>query len=219
MEPGMNGQRILLVLGGTWHDFDGFARTVIPVLAKAGRAIDTTYSLDSLRDLDDGKYDVAVLYTCLTADREDGTPAASLLTDDHAAPLAKWVAAGGSLLAVHAATVSSQSSPLFQRLVGGIFISHPPASRFTVHPVSNDHPITNGLEAFEVHDEFYIERCQPDLTVQMVAIDQGIAHPLVWSRAEGKGRVAHVAMGHDEQVWNLPQYQQLLVRVIGWLTG
>lgn len=214
----MKGKRILLVLGGTWHDFDGFARIIGPVLTKAGHCLDTTYSLDSLKTLDD-KYDLALLYTCLTADREDGSPAAVRLTDEHVIPLAKWASAGGALLAMHGATVSGQSSPVFRKLVGGVFVRHPPATRFTVYPVSNDHPITKGLEAFEVNDELYVQRCEPDLTVHMIAIHDGVAHPQVWSRMEGSGRVAHVSIGHDEQVWNLRQYQQLLVRVIGWLTG
>ena len=214
----MNDKRILLVLGGTWHDFDGFGRIIGPVLMNAGHSLETTYSLDALKTLDD-RHDLALLYTCLTADQEDGSPATVRLTDDHAIPLAKWVAAGGALLAVHGATVSGQSSPVFRKLVGGVFISHPSATRFTVYPLSNDHPITKGLEAFEVDDELYVQRCEPDLTVHMIAIHDGVAQPLVWGRMEGKGRVAHVAMGHDEQVWNLRQYQQLLVRVIGWLAN
>ena len=210
-------KRILIVLGGTWHDFDGFARIIGPVLRKAGHSVETTYFLDTLKTLDQGQYDLALLYTCLTAQREDGSPTTIQLTDEHALPLAKWVSAGGGLLAVHGTTVSCQSSPVFRRLVGGTFITHPPACRFTVNPVGHEHPITRAAKGFEVEDELYIEECEPDVVVHAVAMHEGVARPQVWTRTEGSGKVAHVALGHDEKVWSLTVYQQLLLGAVEWL--
>jgi type 1 glutamine amidotransferase len=210
-------KRILIVLGGTWHDFDGFARIIGPVLRNAGHSVDTTGFLDNLKTLDQGNYDLALLYTCLTAQREDGSPATNILTDEHALPLARWVSAGGGLLAVHAATVSAQSSPVFRRLVGGAFVKHPPACRFTVHPVGNEHPITKGINGFEVEDELYIEACEPDVVVHAVAIHEEVARPQLWTRTEGSGNVVHVALGHDAKVWSLPVYQRLLLGAVEWL--
>jgi type 1 glutamine amidotransferase len=46
----------------------------------------------------------------------------------------------------------------------------------------------------------------------------GVAYPMVWSRTEGNGRVAHIAMGHDVKVWNLQPYQRLMLQAIDWLT-
>lgn len=215
----MKRKRILLVLGGTWHNFDGFQRSIGLLLVKAGYTVSATYELDALTTLRRNKYDAVVLYTCLTAKREDGSRAGVRLTDEQAAPLAKWVAAGGALLAVHGATVSGQSSPVFRRLVGGAFVKHPPAKRFTVYPLSTGHPVTTRLDAFEVHDELYIQQCDPGLTVHMVAIHDGVAHPMVWSRTEGRGRVVYVALGHDERVWRLREYRQLVGQVMKWLAN
>jgi type 1 glutamine amidotransferase len=39
----------------------------------------------------------------------------------------------------------------------------------------------------------------------------------VWSRLEGQGRVAHIAMGHDEGVWRLAPYRQLVIQSLQWL--
>jgi len=128
----MKSKRILLVLGGTWHDFEGFGRTIGPVLTRAGYDVSMSYELDELTQLRHEKNDAVMLYTCLTAKREDGSRATIRLTDEYATPLAKWVAGGGAVLAVHAATVSGQSSRVFRRLIGGVFVRHPPAKRFTV---------------------------------------------------------------------------------------
>jgi type 1 glutamine amidotransferase len=81
-----------------------------------------------------------------------------------------------------------------------------------------EHPITAGIEAFTVHDEFYIQTHTPDVQVHMVACDRGAAYPMVWSRTEGRGRVAHIAPGHSQEVWDLEPYQRLLLQTIAWLT-
>jgi uncharacterized protein len=158
------------------------------------------------------------MYTCLSENKEDGTPATTLFQDLHAEPLARFLAAGGSLLSLHSATVACQTSPLLQKLSGGVFVGHPPAFAFTVYPTYNQHPITQGVTAFSVFDEFYVQRIEPDVTVHMIALDRGVAYPMLWTRSEGKGRVAHIAIGHDARVWNLPPYQQLIRQAVDWLT-
>ena len=213
----MNAKRTLMVLGGTWHDFDGFAQIIGSVLRKVGHSVETTYSLEALKRLDASNQDLALLYTCLTDKRENGSPASIQLTDDHALPVRRWISAGGALLALHGTTVSGQSSPVFRRLVGGVFVTHPPACRFTVYPVAGEHQITRGMDPFEVQDELYIEECEPDVKVHAVAIHEGIERPQVWSRTEGSGKVAHVALGHDEKVWSLSVYQRLLLGAVEWL--
>jgi len=207
----------LLLLGGTWHNFDGFAGWVTPLLQEFGRMVDGSFSPSALTHLKDSSYDLVILYTCYSARQEDGSPAVALLTDDQAVFLAEWLARGGAMLALHAATVSASSSAIFRHLVGGEFVEHPPAFSFTVYPVFGDHPITQGVEAFQVHDEFYYERPAADVQVHLVAVDRGIAYPMLWSRAEGKGRVVHIALGHDEGVWRQASYRRLVIQAIQWL--
>ncbi len=100
---------------------------------------------------------------------------------------------------------------------GGRFISHPPPFTFTVWPVFGEHPITDDIQAFDVHDEFYIERCEPSVEIHMVAVNQGVAHPMAWSKQEGAGRVVHIAPGHFPEVWNHPLYQRLMLHAVNWL--
>src|SRR5512145_1111811 len=172
----------LLLLGGTWHNFDGFAAWITPLLQEFGHQVEGSYSPTALTHLKDGNYDLAVLYTCLSSTKEDGSPAEVVLTDEHAVFLAEWLARGGRMLALHAATVSSATSAVFRHLVGGIFVEHPPAFSFPVYPVYGEHPITAGIKAFSVYDEFYFEQAEADVQVHMVAIDRGVAYPMVWSR-------------------------------------
>ena len=41
--------RILLLLGGMWHDFDGFAAVMRDLFGAEGYGIEATYDLDALR--------------------------------------------------------------------------------------------------------------------------------------------------------------------------
>jgi type 1 glutamine amidotransferase len=45
------------------------------------------------------------------------------------------------------------------------------------------------------------------------------AYPSTWARAEGAGRVWYTAMGHREDVWTNPTFQEILVGGIKWALG
>ena len=44
-------------------------------------------------------------------------------------------------------------------------------------------------------------------------------YPNTWARMEGKGRVWYTALGHREDVWTNPTFQQMLVGGIKWALG
>lgn len=216
----MIGERVLLILGGIYHDFEGFASIVEPVLESAGHTVHATYDLDELTRLDEGQYGLVMSYTSLSRHREgknDTTPES--LTDPQTESLIRWVRGGGALLAMHCATVSGRPNPALAALVGGVFLRHPPRFTFMVVPMAREHPVTQGIEAFSVHDELYIQEYDPPVEIHMVAQDRGVAYPMVWTKPEGQGRVAHIAMGHGPEVWSLKPYQRLLLQATGWLTA
>jgi type 1 glutamine amidotransferase len=209
---------ILILLGGMYHDFDGFASAMKMVFKAEGYHVESTYDLDALRSLKQAGCDLLLSYTCLTKHRPgyaDTGP--EKLTGDQVSGLSRWVWQGGALLGAHAATVIGDSNPRLGRLLGGVFLSHPEPFAFTLYPLVGEHPITAGLQAFDVLDEFYLQQVDPAVNIRMVALYQGVAHPMVWSRSAGQGRVACVVPGHFPQVWNNPAYQRLMLQTAGWL--
>jgi type 1 glutamine amidotransferase len=211
-------KKILMILGGTWHDFDGFAAAMAPLLEKTGYEVNATYDLDTLTQIE-GRYDLVVLNTCIGEVRDDDGPTAPGFSTAQAKSLAGWVRGGGGLLAVHAATVAGQTSSTLRALLGGVFVEHPPQFTFTVYPLYEEHPITAGIEAFTVHDEFYVQKYDDTIAIHAIALDRGVAHPMVWSKSEGQGRVAYIAMGHGPEVWELEPYQRLTLQAVEWLTA
>jgi type 1 glutamine amidotransferase len=212
----MEEKKILLLLGGTYHDFEGFASTMGAVFRESGGQVEVTYDPTRLAHLEEQSFDVVVLYTCLGGTEEDGKRGEDLNTVQTES-LVRWVRAGGGLLAAHAATVVGDTNPELHRLIGGKFVSHPPPFVFTVYPMFREHPLTTGIRAFSVYDELYVERYDETVGIHMVAIDRGICYPMVWSRAEGKGAVVHIALGHGPEVWELQPYQRLMVQAVEWL--
>ena len=45
------------------------------------------------------------------------------------------------------------------------------------------------------------------------------AYPTTWARKEGSGRVFYTAMGHREDVWTNPTFQEILIGGIKWALG
>jgi type 1 glutamine amidotransferase len=43
--------------------------------------------------------------------------------------------------------------------------------------------------------------------------------PATWARTHGKGRVFYCSMGHREDVWTNPAFQQILLGGIAWALG
>ncbi len=215
----LSGKNILIILGGMYHDFDGFTQAMTPLLQEAGCQVQASYDLDCLLRLETMGTDIVLSYTSLSLHREEKDTWLDQMTVPQVQGLHDWVRRGGGLMAAHSATVMGKSDPDLGRLMGGVFVTHPPQFAFTVYPMFGEHPITVGIEAFTVHDEFYMERLADRVDIHMAAFDRGIAYPMVWSKAEGQGRVAHVAMGHDEKVWNLPSYRRLMLQAMDWVVS
>ncbi len=82
------------------------------------------------------------------------------------------------------------------------------------------HPITNGLNTFEIHDETY-DRCEVDPTVRVLLTTN---HPrnnkeLVWVKKYRNSRVCYIQLGHDHHAYENPNYRLLVARGIRWAAG
>jgi type 1 glutamine amidotransferase len=124
-------KHVSILLGGRWHDFDGFASAMRSLLVRAGYLVDVTCDFEQLLQLGGQPCDVVLSYTCLSREGDAGSGPLRM-SDQQIRSLAAWVRSGGALLAAHAATVLGDSSPELGALIGGVFLSHPPPGVFTV---------------------------------------------------------------------------------------
>jgi type 1 glutamine amidotransferase len=209
---------IWILLGGEWHDFEGFAAAMHSFLEAEGFYVHVTYDPDVLIHLNKLHCDLLLTYTCVTqSPGEEKTGILTRFSKAQVEGVVQWVQSGGAMLAVHAATVLGDSDQALEELLGGVFIRHAPQGIFQVLPLYAQHPITDGINAFNVNDELYIERYHSSVQVHMIAVHEQVAYPVIWSREDGLGRVVHIAPGHSKKTWELEPYQRLMLQSIHWM--
>ena len=119
-------------------------------------------------------------------------------------------------------------------MVGGEFISHGAQQVSRQSIVDAAFPglagaADNGTpDSFKLNDEWYsLKNFADDLHVILVQDTQGMngkdyqrpPYPATWARRHGKGRVFYTSMGHREDVWSNPKFQQILLGGLSWGFG
>jgi hypothetical protein len=180
------------------------------------------------------QYDAFVFYTSgdVTTVGTDGAPA---MTAAGKRALLDAVSAGKGFLGIHAATDSfrgagdgRQVDP-YIAMIGGEFVSHGEQQTARMTVVNPRFP---GLEqlgsGFELHEEWYaLRNFAPDLHVLLIHETEGMRgdmyarppFPATWARRHGDGRVFYTSLGHREDVWTHPTFEQILTGALRWVTG
>jgi hypothetical protein len=80
-----------------------------------------------------------------------------------------------------------------------------------------DHPVTRGLEDFDIEDEMFVtEWIGKPRQVLAAADHEGREHPMVYVQSLDKGRTAYIALGHDGRAWHNPGFIRLLLEAVNW---
>lgn len=117
----------------------------------------------------------------------------------------------------------------YVRFLGGEFIKHG-AQQEVKNTVEN--PKFPGFEKvgsdYSFHEEWYsLKDFTPDIHVLSVMDAPAMKgdeykrppFPSTWARKEGEGRVWYTAMGHREDIWTNPVFQDILIGGIRWAVG
>lgn len=134
--------------------------------------------------------------------------------------LLRHIENGGAWVGLHSASDSFVNEPDYVAMVGGRFVAHPPFQTITVQRIEGEHPILDGIETFEVDDEFYeLADCSlGDKHVLLVGqhpVD-GSTRPVAWTRRHGKGHVFYTILGHEVQTFANEHFRKLVAQAIRW---
>ncbi|NLG28106.1 MAG: Gfo/Idh/MocA family oxidoreductase [Chloroflexi bacterium] len=200
---------------GDFHMGEAGGKLLTAMLASSAPGefeIDMSADLDALARLPESNYAAVVVYTTgltddLTAPREQG--------------LFSFVRNGGGFVGIHSATDSFRGNRAYVSLVNGEFETHPAMHEFPVEIVNPNHYMTVRMPGFSVVDEMYHLKSHDPARCTLLAQTywQGKQMPMVYTRTEGKGRVAYIALGHSEQAWQHPEFNKLLLRGLRWVNG
>ena len=223
--------RNLILTGGMHHAFEASSETLGSVLAEVGFESDITTDIHTgLSWLDDGDYDLLTVYALRWPMREerfanDRATWAITLTDADTTRIEAHLQRGRGLLALHTAAISFDDWPRWREIVGAGWIwgtsYHPPHGPVSVRMTAKEHPITSGLQGFELDEEAYsrmnlVPGIEPLATAR--AASQDTASPCLWTREAGPGRVVYDALGHDSASFEHPTHRRILQRAALWTT-
>ena len=207
--------RVAVVTGHHFYDVPGFHRlsqSLPEVDAYIQPMEDWSFDAAKVRDL----YDVVLFYNMHTK-----TP-----TEQDPSPFQKMKEAleslGGSeqgILVLHHAVLAFMKWPLWSELVGiqdrsfGFF----PGQTLRVEIANPDHPITEGLESWEILDETYTMDAAGEGSEILLTTDHPkSARTIAWTRQYKKSRVFCLQLGHDNLAWVSPGFRTALARGIQW---
>ncbi|MFC1717748.1 ThuA domain-containing protein [Candidatus Poribacteria bacterium] len=131
----------------------------------------------------------------------------------------QFVLNGGAFLALHNAGWGYPWKDGYRRTLGGYYIGHPPIAEFRVEVVNKEHPITAGVESYDIEDEQHWLHCDHD-EVDILLISQGQdgrQSVSGWAREYGKGRVVYLPNGHTLEVIRHQAFLKLLHNATRWL--
>ena len=205
------------------------------ILVEIGKkhGFDVTPSKDgTIFDGEHEKYDGYVFYTSgdlTTVGPEDGSPAMSPAGKQ---ALLDAVHGGKGFLGIHAATDSFRGGKEvdpYIKMVGGEFVTHGDQQKARMTVADAKFPGMKGLDAgFDLLEEWYaLKNFAPDMHVLLVNETKGMLgqayqrppFPATWARRHGQGHVFYTSLGHREDVWTHPLFEQIIVGALNWVTG
>ena len=181
-------------------------------------------------DLD--QFDVFAFYTSgvLTEPLKNSHRNEPPMTQRGLSRLLAAIEEGKGFVAFHAASDSFHSEggkiTPYLAMLGGEFVTHASQQKAKMKVVSPNFPGVENLgDSFEMLEEWYAQNnFAKDLHVILVQETAGMHNapyqrppfPATWARKQGKGRVFYTSMGHREDVWTSPIFEQVVLGGFSW---
>ena len=214
--------RILVITGGHDYQKEQFNQML------AGLGDNITYRIAELPDAYDmflpqnrNSYNVLVFYHMW----QD-------ITDEQKKVFAECIADGKPLVVLHHSICAYDNWPEYINITGGKYFHKPtvlngreyPACsyihdvNFRVKIADREHPVTAGLNDFEIFDEtykgYYVD---PGVTPLLFTDEQSSTPVIGWAKKYGKARVVTLQSGHDAPTFGNPDFRKLLKQAIEWV--
>jgi hypothetical protein len=210
-----------LIFQGGWqgHEPKEVADILAGLLREENFEVTITDTLDTLKDADLLR-SMDLIVPCWT----QGT-----IEPDALRNLMNAVEEGTGLAGLHGGMADSfRMATSYQFMVGGQWVAHPgnDGVRYTVHIVDKNHPLTEGMEDFEVESEQYYMHVDPAIKVHATTrfpvadgphVPNGtVDMPVVWTKYWGKGKVYYCSLGHVAGIVRMPEVLLLMRRGMTW---
>jgi len=151
------------------------------------------------------------------------------ISGEQVKPVLDAVQAGVGLAGCHGGMCDAfRDNTDWQFMTGGQWVAHPgnDGVKYTVRITDRVHPITAGIEDFEVASEQYYMHVDPAVKVLATTrfpvadgphVPNGpVEMPVLWTKMYGKGRVFYDALGHTAKVVESEPNLTIMRRGLRW---
>ncbi len=180
------------------------------------------HAFEKLRPESATNFDVLVLYDY-----------AQKVADEAQTNFVNFLKAGKGLLILHHAIAAYPQWTEYQKILGGRYYLQPrtivngveklrskarEGAHISVHVADSAHPVTRGLNDFDILDETYFGYdVAPDSHLLLTTSNTNNAPSLAWSRIYAAARVVYIQLGHDHFAYENPNYRKLVRQAIRWV--
>lgn len=222
----MTDLHTLILSGGVAHDFAATSRSLADTLRRGGIASEITERLGDLADARLHDFDALIL-NCVRWSKEgaEGPDGAYHLGEDARRNVLRFLTSGKGLVALHAAVINFDDWTEYRDILGAYWVwdtsGHGPyRPGWKMRIADRAHPITQGIDDFEIHDELYhsLRMVRPVHTL-MTAAWEGQTQPMAWTARYGPARIHYNALGHGPETFQNPSFQRMLRQGVLWATG
>ena len=153
------------------------------------------------------------------------------IENDYVVNLSKAIGAGVGIAGCHGGMCDSfRNNVMWQFITGGNWVSHPGGDGI-LQDININHgssPITEGISDFKVSSEHYYLHVDPAVEVLATTpfphpdipyyhiSNKPIAMPVAWTKYWGNGRVFYCALGHHDDVFDIPEAARLMKNGMLW---
>jgi type 1 glutamine amidotransferase len=212
--------RVLVTVGGHDYEVQPFDAVFNSMPDVEWKKIDIRKDAGLLKPGLEKDYDVIAMY--------DMCPG---LTPEQQKAFVELLKTGIGVVALHHNLGAHQDWPEFRKIIGGKFFTKPgeiDGVKYKVSPwdhdqevkvtvVDKNHPITKGVEDFQIHDETYKGYWTNPKARVLLKTDHPKNNPeIAWVTRYGKSRVFYFMLGHDGQAYANPAYRQIVHQGILW---
>jgi len=167
------------------------------------------------------KYDVLVFYHMWQK-----------ITKEQKATFADCIRQGKPLVALHHSICAFDDWEEYWHIIGGKYFHKPtilngkeyPACsyihdiHFMASVVDRKHPVTKGVNDFDLFDETYKGYwVEPGVKPLLTTTDTTSTPVIGWTKTYGKARIVTLQSGHDSPTFQNPGFRKLLIQSIEWV--
>ena len=213
--------RILIVTGGHSYDKPSF-NEMLNSLGKdiSSEVVEFPAAYDKFLPESRGKYDVLVFYHMW----QKSTPEQEKIFAD-------CIREGKPLVVLHHSICAFDGWPEYWNIIGGKYFHKPTVVNgkdyaacsyihdlhFTVQVENKKHPVTKGINNFEIFDETYKGYYIADGVEPLLTTTEKSSNPVIgWALKYGKARVVTLQSGHATPTYQDANFRKLLKQAIEW---